>query len=306
MENIVNYEQMFSKKKNNGIVNAVIFATYDKNSLISDNVIAYISELKKYNDYIVLVADNAINVKEINKIKNLVDYCCFIRHGEYDFGSYKRGYNFLKKQSFFNNLKNITFCNDSILYQNKSLKKYFIEQKKYPFFGLTCNMYAFRIRPKNRIRTKQPHIQSFFFSLNDGIFKTKWFYRFINSVKKQKIRSEIIIKYEVGLSDLIIKHGYELHSFYPPNKNLVDPCGYYLNINSPFKDECIFIKKNSSRYSFEEINPDDVKYTGQDNMFDKIGLFLRFLFSIGNDYSNNRKHKVITIFGLKISFLIRN
>ena len=72
-----------------------IFASFDKDNIIDDYVVYYLKELSKFAD-IIYVADNYISEFELYKIKEYAIKTITIPHGEYDFGSYKRGYIYAK------------------------------------------------------------------------------------------------------------------------------------------------------------------------------------------------------------------
>lgn len=69
-----------------------VFAHYDKNLLVDDYVICYLKELKRFTHFIVFVSDCDLPETEQKKLHGLADVLIVGRHGEYDFGSYKRGY----------------------------------------------------------------------------------------------------------------------------------------------------------------------------------------------------------------------
>lgn len=58
-------------------------------------------------------------------------------------------------------------------------------------FGKTCEI---------------PHIQSYFFVLKKEVFSHPAFLNFIKSIKKEKSRNEVILKYEIGLSELLLNN----------------------------------------------------------------------------------------------------
>lgn len=270
---------------------AIIFAMYDINGQIPRNLVAYLKELKKYSDYIILCSDCEIKAIEAEKVANIVDYVYLTRHGEYDFGSYKRGWNILKKLPFFNQIENVTFCNDSVRFAGHSFEEYFKNQINYDAYSLTINSYAYRLYEKGFPICYQPHMQSFLFSLSKNIYKTTWFNNFISNIKKMKRKHDICIKYEVGFSDLILKHNFNINSYYPENK-YTKPSGYYLNLLSPYKGKKLLYKK-SQTYKYVQINPKDVTRIGQCTL---IGELRDKFLSIKNDGN----HKVITISGIKI------
>lgn len=76
-----------------------VFAHYDKNNLIQDYVVYYLSELKKCAEKIIFVSDSDVLPEELKKIEGIVEQSIIGRHGEYDFGSYKRGFLYAKENN---------------------------------------------------------------------------------------------------------------------------------------------------------------------------------------------------------------
>ncbi len=240
----------FNKDKKDNKV--AIFAMYSDSGEINNNTIFYLSELKKYNDYIILVADNLILTNELSKINGIVDYFMFLRHEEYDFGSYKRGFAFLKNNDYLKYISNIVFCNDSVTYTGVSLKPFFDSAYKNDFYGLTYHEYGYikKLFRKKYKWGRTPHIQSYLFSVSANIFKEKKFQRFMKSIKKEKDKKTIIYKYEIGLSKLLIELGYSLNTYYPQVYDNVEIMGYFLDKDSSYDRERLFYKKN--KYKFDE------------------------------------------------------
>ena len=77
----------------------VIFAHYDSNECIRDYVVYYLKELKKFCTKIIFVSDGNIKQSEKEKILKICEYTECTKHKEYDFGSYKRGFLYLKNNS---------------------------------------------------------------------------------------------------------------------------------------------------------------------------------------------------------------
>lgn len=63
----------------------------------------------------------------------------------------------------------------------------------------------------------------------------------MQKIKYEREKEDIIINYEMGLSKLILSHGFSLNSFYPVirEKNTA-PCEMYLSL----ENADIFIKKS--------------------------------------------------------------
>ena len=234
-----NIKQIFNQNIRNNKI-AAVMAMHNNNAILDDNLIKYLAELHKYVGYIILSADHPIIPEETEKVKNLVDAIIFKKHNEYDFGSYKRGYFLLKKIGILNDVSNLLFVNDSVVFVGNSLEQVFNELEQKDFYGITQNSFGFIKTQKKYGWGYAPHIQSYFVSFSKNIFKNDWFDRFVNNIKKEKIKEDIIFNYEMGLSKLISLNGFSLNSFYPPIKEDENPC--YLHL-CPENAE-IFIKKS--------------------------------------------------------------
>ena len=115
-----------------------IFAGYDKDGIVDDYVIYYLKELKKVAD-IVFVYDNTFFKEELDKVKNLTIHQICEKHGEYDFGSYKRGFLWAKEQDILNKYDSLVFCNDSVygpFYPLEQIFNKFENDRDVDFWGM--------------------------------------------------------------------------------------------------------------------------------------------------------------------------
>ena len=83
-------------------------------------------------------------------------------------------------------------------------------------------------------------MESWFIKLNQKIFMSNWFYEFINSVKHEKTKSDVTIKYEHGLTNLIINHNCSWNAVYS-----VYGRATYNKPKLLFKNKIPFVKKMS-------------------------------------------------------------
>ncbi len=68
-----------------------LFAGYDKNGKIDSALIYYVRALNNLGDVVVFMDSDWPNA-ELKKLDKITLYAHGVRHGEYDFGSYKRAY----------------------------------------------------------------------------------------------------------------------------------------------------------------------------------------------------------------------
>ena len=199
-----------------------IFASFSKECNIPEYVIFYLEELKKVVDNIIFVCDNPIFPEELKKIEKLT--CCAIcgRHGEYDFGSYKRGLFFAEKENLLANSEALILCNDSCYGPIFPFESIFSQMNlgTYDFWGLIDS------------HEESHHILSFFYVFNRPVFESNIFLNFVHSFTKQKDFFDYVRKYERQFTKILEDAGFR--------------CGSYLNIPANKKQQLIKTSGNGN------------------------------------------------------------
>ena len=172
-----------------------IFAAYDKDGLVDDTLVHYLKQIGAHGDIIVVMDNNAMRT-EINKLKSVdgVIYASARKHGEYDFGSYKRGFGWAKRTKILGKYKYVYLVNDSC-YAIGDLSD--IIKKSEDLHADVTGLQE---------KTNPPHIQSFWVCMRKSIFMSDWFDGFIKSVTVQSNKNDIVRKYEYGFAELLAKH----------------------------------------------------------------------------------------------------
>ena len=188
----------------------LIFAHYHSDGLIRKDIINFLNDSKKYFTKIVFISTK-VNLKELKKISKKIKVIKRKNRG-YDFYSYKIGWEFLSKISNYNfDNKELYFANSSILFINpkkiiNSIKK--INIKKNEFWGFSRSLEL------------TDHIQTYFFFFSASLFKNKNVLNWWKKIKPLNIHFKIILRYELGLSKLMIKNNIQLNCIYKKNINL--------------------------------------------------------------------------------------
>ena len=198
-----------------------IFAHYDKNNKIEDYVIYFLKELKKNADKIIFISDSFIENTELDKIRPFVDYCKAEKHGEYDFGSYKRGIAYAKENSFFSDCDELILTNDSCYAPLFPFEEMFdtMSSKNLDFWGCIAN--------KTPVRGNIEHIQSYFIVFKKTVFLSDCFYEFFESVTSQIDKGDIVSKYECGMTKFFSEHGYKWDVYSKISKRKRDAYLYF-------------------------------------------------------------------------------
>ena len=188
-----------------------IFAHYDSKNVIKDYVIYYLKELKKVVDKIIFVSDSDVQNKEEEKIKDYIDFSIIGKHGEYDFGSYKRGYQYAKGKGLLEDCEELVFANDSCYAPMYPFEDMFskMSPKALDFWGATANPSGIEIKDGKPFNNNVEHVQSYFVVFKSNVFKSELFDNFINSIKKENTKEEVIAYYEVGMSKLLSDNGFK-------------------------------------------------------------------------------------------------
>ncbi len=213
---------------------ACLFASFTKDGLVSENTLSYLKHLRAFCDVLVYVADSKALPETVDKLKVFCDYIIIKRHQEYDFGSYKRGYKILLDSRILEKVDSLLICNDSVDFVGDSndLKEIFTKAKTADAYAMCMATYGFgkKIKKHKYEWTKNPHLQSYFLVLDRKVFSAEYFEKFILGIEHIKSKTEIIKRYEMGLSEMLRAHHVKMDSFYPyDDTNIVNPYAIYLN-----------------------------------------------------------------------------
>lgn len=207
-----------------------LFAGYNASGIIDDALIHYLKSLSKFGDTI-LIMDSDCSESELKKVRKYTVYSSAIRHGEYDFGSYKRAYIWATENLKLSNYDFMYLVNDSVYGPLCDMTSYFARMESLP-----CD--AFGMAQK-RHKTRA-HIQSWFIGLRASVFRTEWFDDFMQSITKLVSKTQITIEYEHGLSHMITNNGLKWCGLYSVfNRDI------YNGVEKAFRAGIPFIKKDA-------------------------------------------------------------
>ena len=191
------------------ITRYAVFAGYNADKKISPYVLSYLRALNEIADGVVYIADSELLPEEEKKLNGLVMHTAHQRHEEYDFGSYKRGYNWLQKNGYLEKADELIFANDSTYAPLSSFKEMFEQMQKRKELDFWGDLQNSRFTP---------HLQSYFLVFRKPVIKSKAFAAFLQNVHHQEPPSLYITEYEVKLTSYLSSLGYKWDSCMPYNK----------------------------------------------------------------------------------------
>ena len=175
-----------------------IFAAYNAGGKVSDYVFTYLKYLKNVAQEIIYVADNELSEEEAFKVELYAKHIFAKFHGEYDFGSYKRGIEYAKNNLNLENYDELILCHDSC-YAMYSFDSAFdkMSGEECDLWGMTKN---YEIKP---------HLQSYFLVFKKNVFLNPNFYEYFAKVKKLDDYHQIVETYEVPLLTYLESFGFK-------------------------------------------------------------------------------------------------
>ncbi len=174
-----------------------LVAGYDAHGVIDTSLIHLVKSMSEFGD-VIFVMDSDADASQLKKIKPYTIYAAATRHGEYDFGSYKRAYQYARDNDLLKNYELLYLVNDSVygpLYDMTDVLKK-LESFDTDAFGLV-----------KKLSPKRQYIQSWFIGCRRNVFLSEWFDKFMTSVKKEKSKGAITYLYEYGFSRALTENG---------------------------------------------------------------------------------------------------
>ena len=222
--------------------NYLIIAHYHSKGLIRSDLVNLIKKHGKKFSKIYLVSTK-LNKKEIKKIPNNI-YIKIRQNKGYDFLSWKSGID-----KFFRENKN-----------NLSKKHLFLLNSSYYFYDSSKfinQILKFKEKNLNKIWSlsksyeMSEHLQSGFYCFPARFLSDKDFYRWWYKIKSFKNRHIIVMKYELGFSNFLIKNNYNIDCIFKDNiklkpNNFKDK--FLQKIKNLFWKEPKLYKKNPTHY----------------------------------------------------------
>ncbi|WP_052285263.1 rhamnan synthesis F family protein [Kluyvera genomosp. 1] len=199
-----------------------LFAGYNSKEVVQQYVFDYLAELNKYAD-VYYLSDGELSIGDIAKLKEVCKNVWGFKHGKYDFGSYSELAKNLVGWDEISKYDELIFANDSC-FPIQSFEPVFNEMDS----RITVDSWAllstdeynndhlYTLKEYAKIPTKKiPYfcMGSYFICFRKNVINDLEFREFINSVKKEENRIDVCLKYEMGLTQFLIKKHFEIDCF---------------------------------------------------------------------------------------------
>lgn len=212
-----------------------LFAGYTPDGILDDSLVLYVRELAALGD-VVLCMDSDCDKSELKKITPLVLHADGVRHGEYDFGSYKRAYIWARDNLDLKKYNFVYMVNDSVYGPLFPLKPYLtkMESANTDAFGLVKNT-----------KHAHPHIQSWFIGMRGTVFLSEWYDTFMSRITKLPSKGDVTKVYEHGFTRNVVEHGGTwMCTFSAHNRDVYNKIKKYYRAKMPFIKKAAFVRHN--------------------------------------------------------------
>jgi lipopolysaccharide biosynthesis protein len=196
-----------SSRKKEAKKRIALFAHFDLHDIIDEYVLYYLKNLREYADSIVFISTSNLPSLEKSKVNIFCEKIIVRDNVGYDFLSWKIGLGQIPDLSYYDEL---ILCNDSVYGPIFPLKEVFDTQleSKADFWGITdCSAVKY-------------HIQSYFIAFKRNVFLSETFRKFITNITIEKNKDDVINKYEIELTQELLKNGYSAKAYIPEIKSI--------------------------------------------------------------------------------------
>lgn len=181
------YRIIFENKVN--ALNLCFFAHYDSQGIVKPYVFEMIEQIKA-NDFDIVFVSTSKNLekKSIAELSDKVQLLIIREEMSFDFGSWAIAFDYLKDS--LHKTDNILLLNDSIYGPFFDLAPIFKRMKQNLVWSMTDNY------------EMTYHLQSYFLFISKNVFEDNRFQSFWRGFKFYKNKDNIILHYEIGISEL--------------------------------------------------------------------------------------------------------
>lgn len=212
-----------------------LFAGYDADGQAGTSLLWYLRALSENGD-VIFVADSDFDEPQISLLKPYVLHVEASRHGEYDFGSYKRAFKWAQDNCSLDSYDYVYMVNDSVYGPLYDIRPYLEKME-----GLGKEAFGLVYNPHRRT----PHLQSWFVGMSGLVYGSQWFSDFIYSVTAEGSKEDVCVKYETGFTELLSSNSIDTAAlFYVGGKNVYNSVYKLYKNGLPFVKKAAFIRHN--------------------------------------------------------------
>ncbi len=193
----IHQKEKFSEKNHTSIC---LFAHFDAQSEVKENVLYYLKSLAKFTDIIIISTSKNLSDEVLEKVKPYCQGIIVKNNYAYDFGAWKTGLDYLG--STLQNYEQLMLVNDSVYGPFFGLESICTKMKNYDVWTMTDN------------HEIEYHLQSYFMVYNKKAFNHKVFIDFWKHFKVYLNKQALIEHNEIGFSQALLHSSLHCAAYY--------------------------------------------------------------------------------------------
>ena len=225
---------------------AAVLACFFPDGHIPETLLILIRGLREAADTVVLVGDCPVYPSELDRLEGLVRYTAFIRHQQYDFGSYKRGLAFLREKGLLQKAGELIFLNDSCFGPVFPLSDSFRAMANSP-----CDFWGFTGYRHGKSRFFKTFISSYFYVFRKSVLASGCLDEFMERIRGPYDRNDVIGHLETEFTAFLEARGFLWQTLCPDLEldNIYNPLTLVAKYRVP-----LVKKKSFQRTQTEDMN----------------------------------------------------
>lgn len=196
----------------------VHFNKYDK---MDDYVVYQLQQMRLVFDTVVFISNSRVSTKDKSRIKGLYDKFIQRENVGFDFAAWRDAMNDFGWDKIVE-YDELTVMNDTCFGPIHDFRPIYrkMQAKKVDFWGMTVNiaLKGLVVDSDGRFVFAPAHIQSYYMTFNKRVFKSSVFQEFWKNVVNYNNIQDVIINYEIRLTDLLISSGFTCDAYYNAKK----------------------------------------------------------------------------------------
>ncbi|UDY22659.1 rhamnan synthesis F family protein [Nocardioides sp. Kera G14] len=216
---------------------AILFAGFDAESVVDDVVVLMVAELARWGDVFYL-ADNWLPEHELDKLRPHTRGAWAVRHASYDFGSYAMLARDLVGWERLEEYDEVLFVNDSTFllrpldevfttmadrdcaWWGLQATKGLVSTAHQPTTSFTEPIAVDRVRNELLDLWEQDpeydfHVGSYFLAFRRPVLNDPIFRKLVDSIHPQRSKRNVVMKYEVGLTHVLLGRSHRFDTLVP-------------------------------------------------------------------------------------------
>lgn len=176
---------------------ALVYAHFDRHGIIDPHVLYALTCYRQYFEAIIFVSTADLNAEQQRRAAVLVDRVIVRENVGYDFLSWRTGFEAIPQHGIYDE---IVFANDSCYGPMSDLALFWTRAA-----ALRADLWGASLN-----RQIRPHVQSFFMVFGRALIRSGFIRTFWHSVEPIPDKLQLILRYEVGLSERVEEAGFSI------------------------------------------------------------------------------------------------